>query len=746
MISRPQAGDQRSYSRRPRARNVLAACVTMCAAASGLPTANAWESELLSRGSDGRWTPNVVRLGDQSWSLPDFSYTGYRLGLSPLAASVACRVEHLEARPGDDIATAIESAIRRLARRGGGILRLPTGTFRLSRSVGIVDSGIAIEGAGSDRTRLIVPESHQPADGLIEGVFSFGRNPPKGWRQGWWSQAPVLTEVTQAIEAGDQSLTVASSRGLRTGQWIAVTQALWPAASKQWSNGEWPGFQPSQRPTGSDRLFEFVYLRKITAIHGDRVRLDAPIPWRLHPKDNTIRVVAPDESPTPPLENVGLSGVSIDFESKAGTARPNGIGVTFEGVRDAWLHDVAIANVPRFGVLLTHSARVSIAESAVQGMQDSGGGGWGYGFYIFASQDVLLRNTVAEQLRHGVTLSRLPTSNVVVSGHRSLGSTQDGDDSHHGPVQQVLFDQHQGLYGAGLRMVYRGTKSNGAHETLASGVVWNAGGDRSRGLWYGHGVVVDPFDAGWAMIVGVSPERWVMQDGHPIGAPPIRRVPASNAPHRLAALPGRAPGAATGNVYYEGIGRSGLEPASLYEAQLQRRTGVSSTRYRDDCEPTGINTSAARRVQEPSSDLLFSDTTQSAVVDLNSAFSRVLPASTAGTAVSRRIQITDTAPKWTPLVTLHHEERSTTRRPTLHVRLGSTAPTRLLVQLRGPALPHQDKTYSKVAEFEIMEKKPTFVALPVPDLEPGDTFDAVVLKSSGLRSGATITIEDIQLR
>ncbi|MEC9408428.1 MAG: hypothetical protein VX549_14260 [Pseudomonadota bacterium] len=707
--------------------------------------AHAWQSELLKGNGEDDWTRQTVTLGDQRWSLPDFSYAGYQQGTAPLGVTVACRVENLDVKTGEEISAAMKAAIHRLAQAGGGILRLPSGDFLLSQSVGINASNIAIEGAGSQQTRLHVGRDYQPDDPLNEGVLSFGRELPSGWRQGWWSQAPEVAQLSRQAHAGDTSVHVDNSKNLRRGQWIVLSQALWSGASRQWTGGQWPTFSRTQRPTGAERLFAFVYLRRISDIEGLRIHLDAPLPWSLAPQDNPIRVLDPDQASTPMLEQVGLSGVSIEFENSSGPGRPLGAGVAFEGIRDGWLHDVVIRNIPRTGVRVTHSARISVMQSAVRHMQDGGGGGWGYGFDLFASQDILLRDTTAEQLRHGVTLSRMPTSNVVVSRHQSIGSTQDGDDSHHGPIQQVLFDQHQGLRGAGLRMVYRGRKSNGAHETLASGVVWNAGGDTSRGLWYGHGVAVDPIEAGWAMVIGVAPERWVLQDGRPIGEPPLRRVPTALAPQQLPGLAGRGPGRASGNVYYEGIGHAGLTPASLYQAQLKARTGKSVAGYRSDCEQSSPARPAPEPVTAPAPALLFKRGAQSAVLRMNPDYARLDRDATVQPAQTW-IRITDDARAWTPLVTLRHTLQPAGSISTLRIRLRTNRSAEMRVQLASPTLPHQQRSLEGSKHLRVEAGDWQVIDLPLPPSARKQSFDTVMLKASGQRSGAIIEIDQIELR
>jgi hypothetical protein len=127
----------------------------------------------------------------------------------------------------------------------------------------------------------------------------------------------------------------------------------------------------------------------------------------------------------------------------------------------------------------------------------------------------------------------------------------------------------------------RGDESNGAYETLASGVIWNFFGDGNPGsLPQGGAIFVKPSPDGEAIVIGVNGKHQVYDNSKGNTVSPFVRgelMPAS-AGFQVGTGTG-----ALGNVLYEGLYQQGLDPESLYEAQLQNRTGKSPSDFHVGC-------------------------------------------------------------------------------------------------------------------------------------------------------------------
>jgi hypothetical protein len=313
--------------------------------------------------------------------------------------------------------------------------------------------------------------------------------------------------------------------------------------------------------------------------------LDAPIPWSLDPADNPVKLVSATQPEwIAPVSEVGVAGLSIEFAPNRNreNGQPGGSGLHFEGVRDAWAHDVRLRRVPRHGVRLNAAARVTISRVAAHGAQDYTGGA-GYGFYAEGSQSLLVHESLMEDMRQGYTVRDPLTSSLVFSSSHSAGARL-GDDLHHGLAHAVLWDRHRSTHGSNLQAAYRGETSGHADETTGSVVVWNVANDGSIGQWWGGSLLLNPARIGWGLVIGgPGPLAQVFEYDGQGRATPVR---ARDGFQVLPPSGPVVPGSLDGNVLYEGLHRSGeLQPASLYQSQLLRRTGLAPAVVSTHCGP-----------------------------------------------------------------------------------------------------------------------------------------------------------------
>ncbi len=550
----------------------LLACLLLAFAVPGIP--QNWESALLPTRA-GHYHRTPVDFDGRVWQLDDYSYSGYRLGTRPLA-EVPCRVSVVEGA--GNITSELQQAIDAVGRAGGGVVRIPQGSFVIDRTITIPHHNVAVEGAGSGRTNIHVPESYVPREASNEGVFTFGKV-VGAWNQGWTHQGRVIGRITHRIRRGDFHVDSDDAGGVNPGDWVVVQQYFWDAFVDRHSTApnRWVA-------DGSNRTFSFTYLRQVLARSGRRLYFDAPIPWDLDPANNPIQLRYTDNRM---VENVGIRGLTIEFANNrnSATQRPLGTGVFFEGVRNGWTADVVVRNMPRFGFYSLQSARLTFLDSHVRGAQDYGDDGYGYGFHIHSSQNILLKSSSVDDARRPFTSQRALTSVLVYSGCSSSNATQ-GDDTHHSFIHGVLWDRHRQSNGNNLTSYNRGNFSTGAYETLGYGVVWNFEGDGIRGrVSTGGQVHIKPSPDGEAIVAGGPGAHQVYDDS--VGNP-------FRAGERILARPGFQTGtrpSALRNVLYEGVGQAGLKPDSLHEALLHERTGLAAATLAEVCRGSvfGIN-------------------------------------------------------------------------------------------------------------------------------------------------------------
>jgi hypothetical protein len=107
-----------------------------------------WNSRLLPL-IDGQYTAATIQFSGRTWTLDDYSYVGYFLGTRSLG-SVVCNP--IDVSASGDITQALQAAVNAVWQAGGGIVRIPAGTFGMSAPVMVPYSNISIEGAGSGQT------------------------------------------------------------------------------------------------------------------------------------------------------------------------------------------------------------------------------------------------------------------------------------------------------------------------------------------------------------------------------------------------------------------------------------------------------------------------------------------------------------------------------------------------------------------------------------------------------------------
>jgi|GEM_PF-2423556 len=540
----------------------------------------AWESQLFPfNGGSGKYQEATVSYNGRNWKLLDYSYTGYNLGETGLRNNIPCTTINITGS--GDITSQIQSAVDTLEVSGGGRVVIPAGNFTISSRITINRKNISIEGAGSGNTVLNVPSSIVLLEGAndFQGVFTFEYT-ADGWNKGWPDRGTVLSGITQPIAEGATYLTgVTNLAGIAAGDWIVIQQYWWQTFSQQNSSGVWQYY-----PANTNRETTFTYLRKVVSKDALGFTVDAPIPFNLDPANNpiTIRRSGPNTTSYQMLENVGLSGVSIVFaDNNSGTdSRPRGAGVVMESVVNGWCYDVHIHNYPRHGFYFEYDARLSFVNCLAKKTQDYGGDGYGYAYHNYASQNVLIKDCYAEDVRHAYIFQK-PLANYCAIVNSDSIDCRQGEDTHHSFSHAILRDNVRHSHGNKMVGYNRGTTSTNAYETYGTGVNWNVTGDGIGGVWESAIFSMNP-----------APYPSPYTHGIMVGGPGLYRV-FDNGSHisgtyvegdQIMPSAGLQVGPnGDKNMLYEGIGQAGLSPASLYVTQLSNRLGTIPAVWDSTC-------------------------------------------------------------------------------------------------------------------------------------------------------------------
>lgn len=503
--------------------------------------ATTWRSALFPED----WTPGLAVDG---WALPDVSYAGYRNGEVPPPEvedlgehEVFDVTEHGADPTGEvDSTAAVQAAIDAAEAAGGGLVWLPAGDYRLDGLLAVEASHVVLAGEGAGVTRLSFTEGTSMSD---RHHLSFTGTLEEG------PDLPLLVDGAPfdrvvAIDP-DQAASLSPGDHVSLGWVITEDFVEEHGMTGTWevSNGEWRPF----------------YRRRVLDVGDDgAVTLDVPLRYPALLRDGaSLRVE------TGQLREVGVQDLSVttavSWEEAWSNDRSHAIALS--GVVDAWVRRVGSfestaglddrgRHLQSGGVLVVHSARVSVLETELALPQHRGSGGNGYLFEVSRSSEVLFADCWGDQGRHNFIQNwDFGTSGVVFLRTRSTGGRAYTDESeslattgtsefHHQLAMANLIDQS--WTDDGWQALNRWVYSSGAGHTATETVFWNTDGPGS----------LTSFQVGRGYVVGTGPELVVDTE-------------ALDAGYSTGTLP---------SDWTEGLGEAAtLEPPSLYEDQLRRR-------------------------------------------------------------------------------------------------------------------------------------------------------------------------------
>jgi hypothetical protein len=507
-----------------------------------------------------------ARAPDAHPQIPNVSYAGYAQGEQPLPEPpVVADVRDSGAR-GDgraDDTAAFHKALARAGRTGGGAVRVPAGTYRLTGLLHLKDDGVVLR--GDSRETSVLDFARPLAETLGEltndgksqwswagGLIWIGpgdtfddrgrvRDPTGGVQQGWerWRPGRTLARITGEADAGARTLEVDDASALSAGARVLLTYdnpsdfsllreiAGHPKmADYPWAQAVW--LAPPAQP-------RFEWPVRVARVEGRRVTLSQPLRLPLYAAWNA-RLVEPGAH----VVDSGVERLTLRLHAPPSHhhLRNRGhSGVYVNRAWDAFVRDVDLVDAEN-GVIVAASKNVTVRGVRVTGSAES--------HHPFAcrvsTHEALFEDFVIDgpaRVRHGINTEWLSGGNVWRRGRMERGT----------------FDSHRGLSFDSLRTDIELRNDEGS----------SPGGAPKAGPYLGRRVVH------WNVRVRASdrddPGAFVNQcnllpRGALVGvqgAPTGHGRPASMLPGRKGcrvASPGERP-----------------EPADLYAAQLALRLG-----------------------------------------------------------------------------------------------------------------------------------------------------------------------------
>jgi hypothetical protein len=542
------------------------------AALSTAATSQAWESSLYRESFN---TSRVGRFASDKL-LQDFSYAGYHRSEKDLPHPTGKIFDPLtngaDPTGQKDSTAAIQKAIDDAANAGGGVVPLPAGTFLISVPSGksaaleIKHSAVVLRGAGREKTFLL----NTTVEMKKKAVISVRPSKTVSIFRKAAERIPLREDITTPT----RRLSLASVEGLKVGMQINLRAEL----TDEWlQEHREPGWQGEKKPMSG-----FAYLRDVVQIDSREsvIEVDIPIRYSVLRRDNAGVEIAP-----PLLTEVGIEHFSVgnlehqgdgwdesDFDKpdRAAWHADSSDVIHFQAVRDSWIREVGSFRAPQNrtateilsnGIRLDHCRNVTIASCDFSHPQFGGANGNGYMFRIQESQEILVRDCVAEYSRHGFVFGGFASSgNVILQCVDRISGAAVGDGQKKPLVLGYGSDHHMWFSHSNLidsctaeqsafAAFYRPWSNH--FVTAAHTVFWNITSDGARD---GYGIICQ--QARYGYVVGTR---------------------GSSAKVQLQSPTGKGTDATEPSDHVEGIGEGAtLEPQSLYLEQLRRRMSQRS--------------------------------------------------------------------------------------------------------------------------------------------------------------------------
>lgn len=545
-------------------------------------SAYGWNSALLTMYGDVL----VYHPDADGYVLPDFSHAGYMGGDAELPqVSVVKTIAPVSGDNTTHIQTAIDEVGAMPMVNGiRGALLLTAGTYQINGTLQIPYSGVVLRGEGIGTTVLLaVGDTPHQRDVVVVGASSriWGASEKANTRQ-------MIQE--SVLPVGAMQLTVTNGSQYTVGQPIIIyhpCSATWLSAVNQ---GGVPYPDPSSPSDPDERWttdqYPVTYHRYITAINGNTLSLDAPVFYTLTKSLSESYVYEPKMNGT--VYQSGVEDLSVHIQSAGGEDENHAWNaVRFRSIENAWAVDCEFVGFGQSGIITEACRRSTFLRCRAIDPVAVTTGERKYCFNTYLNSQL---NLFRECYAHGGRHNYISNGTSGTSGNVFLRCVSDSalnvNEGHRAWTQGMLFDCHKDEHMVRpftLGLYNRVAMGTGHGWAAVQSVLWNCDVDKKYGT---IGLQKPPTAQNYA--IGCRAKTIT---GNPIQASNFTLG------------------------YVEGQNQSGLQPESLYEAQLRARTATTPTQEvlvtQDNVwnliapENTQYYTIDGRRLNAPSSNGIF---------------------------------------------------------------------------------------------------------------------------------------------
>lgn len=475
-----------------------------------------WESKFVKVSKDG----TLTYIPDERGNIfPDFSRVGYSGG-NKMIPNVAI-VKTIEPSPNKNGEEIIQNAIDELSKKSPdkdgfrGTILLKKGSYNIPGTIKIETGGIILRGEGKD-TKLVATGTLQRTLINVSG-------------NGKIEELPYTrTKITDAyVPVGTKSFTVASSKGYKVGDSIIVYRP----ATDEWIRDLKMDQIVERKGTKQWRAKEYniEFERVITKIESNKISIDNPIVMAMEPKYGVAEIYKYNFNGR--IANVGIENLYCESEYESDTAENHGWeAIKFNKIENGWVRNITSRYFGYSCVSLESDARnITVTNCNCFDAKSIITGGRRYSFYNNGQMNLFMNCHTTEGRHDYVTGARTRGPNVFYNC--TAKNTHADIGPHHRWSMGTLYDNI--VTDGDINIQDRGNYGSGHGWVGITQILWNCTAKRAA--------VQSPYVNGKNYCIGLKGGKYQ----------------------------GRFKDRPDGE--WEGQNKDGLQPQSLYVAQLKDR-------------------------------------------------------------------------------------------------------------------------------------------------------------------------------
>ncbi|SMD03957.1 hypothetical protein [Pedobacter nyackensis] len=499
-----------------RTKSILAICILFIAGLTlSFVKDNIWGSKFLTVNKDG----SITYFPDEKGNIiPDFSLVGYHHGLKEIPkVNIVKTIQPISGDAGKLIQTAIDEVSNMPLGANGlrGAILLKKGAYSIAGTLSIKTDGIVLKGEGNtaDGTKLIA------AGKGLRSLITIGG-------KGRITEAGNRVKITDKnVPAGAKSFQVSSSKDFKVGDKIIVYRP----GTENWIHDlqmdRIVARDGTKQWKGED--YNLSFERAITAINGNKITIDNPVVMAMEEQYGGGEIFKYEYKGR--LKEVGIENILFESEYAHDTDEDHGwVAVAFNHIENGWVDQVTSRFFGYSCVSLGNGAKnITVKNSKCFDAKSVITGGKRYSFNNDGQQNLFMNLETTEGRHDYVTGAKTCGPNVFYNCKARKTHADIGP--HHRWASGTLYDNID--TDGEINIQDRGNWGSGHGWAGVTQVVWNC---KVKGA-----AIQNPWVSGKNYAVGVQGQK----------------------------LKGRLEGKPDGE--WEGMNKTDLQPASLYQAQVK---------------------------------------------------------------------------------------------------------------------------------------------------------------------------------